>query len=81
MFFILSKVLDFVISPIIWIVVLFLMALFLKQPKSRRKALVTGIFMLLFFTNPYIANVAMHAFEVRSFPIFWKLKSTVLLFW
>lgn len=67
MFFILSKVLDFIISPIIWVLIAFLFSLFAKQQKRKRKALLVGLLMLLFFTNPFIINQVMHAYEIRSY--------------
>ena len=67
MFFILSKVLDFIISPIIWVLISLAAGLLAKQPKRKRKALLAGFFMLLFFTNPFILNQVMHAYEFRSF--------------
>lgn len=66
MFFILSKVLDFLISPIIWVLVILIVALFSKNVKRKRKALLSVFLMLLFFTNPFIINQIMHAYEIRS---------------
>lgn len=67
MFFVLSKVLDFIISPIIWVLIALIYSLFAKQPKRKRKALFAGLLMLLFFTNPFIINQVMHAYEIRSY--------------
>ncbi|MEW6468080.1 MAG: YdcF family protein [Bacteroidota bacterium] len=54
MFFILSKILAFLLSPITWITVLLFFALFAKAPGRKRKFLLSGIFVLLFFSNTFI---------------------------
>jgi uncharacterized SAM-binding protein YcdF (DUF218 family) len=66
MFFILSKVLFFLIRPINWIVFCLLFGLFSKKEKRRRRFLWFGTGMLLFFTNPFFANLIMQAWEVPS---------------
>jgi hypothetical protein len=37
MFFILSKVFDFLLSPLIWITIIFLMSILVKGPKLRKR--------------------------------------------
>ena len=54
MFFILSKILAFLFSPLIWIITLFLFSLFSKDSKRKRKFLIWGIVATLFFTNSFI---------------------------
>ncbi len=66
MFFILSKILDFIISPLTWIVVLIIWSLFLKQKERKRKCLVIAACILLFFTNPFILNLVMNAWEIPA---------------
>lgn len=69
MFFLLSKILDFLLQPIIWI--LFLMAAgFLTQKLIRKKRLFIAAFsLLLFFSNPFIINEAWLAWEVPPVPV------------
>jgi uncharacterized SAM-binding protein YcdF (DUF218 family) len=69
MFFILSKVLDFLISPIFWVLIALGFALFAKQPKRKKKSLVAAFLLLIFFTNPFIINQVMHSYEARSYRI------------
>ena len=62
-FFILAQILSFLIFPLTWIIALFLLALFLKNKKWARRCLIYGIIILLFFTNSFIANVAVGFWE------------------
>ena len=57
MFFYLSKILDFLISPITWIVVLLAIAVFTKNLKLKRKSLIASFSCLLFFSNPLILSL------------------------
>ena len=68
-FFLLSKVLDFLLSPLSWIVILLLISIITKNKKRSRKCLYWAIGALLFFSNPFALNLVMHAWEVQSVPI------------
>lgn len=57
MFFYLSKILDFLLSPMTWIVVLLAFAVFLKNPIRKRKTLIASFVCLLFFSNPLILSL------------------------
>ena len=57
MFFYISKILDFLISPITWIAVLLAIAVFTKKPQRKRKTLITSFVCLLFFSNPLILSL------------------------
>lgn len=54
MFYILSKVLYFIINPLTWILVLLFIAFFTKKNKRRKRTLGAAICLLLFFTNPFL---------------------------
>ena len=54
MFFILSKVLFFLIVPFWWIVILFLWRCFSKSVKTKKRLLVAIIVLAVVFTNPFI---------------------------
>ncbi len=41
-----------------------LLGVFLKKPALKKRMLLTGIFMLLFFSNPWFANKAISAWEI-----------------
>ncbi|NVO85180.1 YdcF family protein [Hymenobacter terrestris] len=59
MFFLLSKLLDFLLSPALWIVGLLLAGLLWR----RRRLLWAATALLLFFTNSFLANEALLAWE------------------
>jgi uncharacterized SAM-binding protein YcdF (DUF218 family) len=59
MFFYLSQFLSFLAMPLTIIIILILVGIVLK----RKKILWTGIVLLLFFSNQFIANLAMHQWE------------------
>jgi len=57
MFFLLSKILDFLISPITWIVVVLAIAVFTKNAHRKRKTLIISFACLLFFSNPLLLAI------------------------
>lgn len=69
MFFILSKTLHFFLMPFIWVLVLLLLAVFLKSLKWRRISLLTALAILFIFSNPFLANEAWRAWEVEATPV------------
>jgi uncharacterized SAM-binding protein YcdF (DUF218 family) len=66
MFFILSKILAFIITPILWIVVLLLIAVFSKNQKRKRRTLITAVILLFFFTNSFLFDEAMRRWEIPA---------------
>ncbi|WBO85759.1 YdcF family protein [Hymenobacter yonginensis] len=64
MFFVLSKLLDFVLSPAVWLVVLLLAAVLVRQPARRRQLLLATLALLLLLTNPGLINEALLAWEL-----------------
>ncbi len=66
MFFILSKVLYFLIQPFNWVLGLMLYSLFSKKRERKRKALVIAVVLSLFFTNHFIYNQAVKLWEVET---------------
>ncbi len=63
MFFILSKILQYILMPYLWIFIMFFGALFLKKGKHQKKLLSVGIILLFFFGNEFIAREAMALWE------------------
>lgn len=64
MFFILSKILEFILSPLIWIVGILIFGFFTKNANHKRKSLGIALISLLFFTNPFLANKVMEVWEL-----------------
>lgn len=54
MFFILSKVLLFLLSPFWWIILLFVWMMFTRSEKRRKKLRIAIIIIAIVFTNPFI---------------------------
>jgi uncharacterized SAM-binding protein YcdF (DUF218 family) len=62
MFFLL-KILLFFLRPLVWIVLIFLFALFTKNEKRKHWLYKTGIVLLLFFSNPFIIRQIISWYE------------------
>jgi uncharacterized SAM-binding protein YcdF (DUF218 family) len=65
-FFFLSKILSFLVTPIIWIAALFLFALFSKNTRRKKISLITGIVLLLLLSNPFLFDECMRVWEVPA---------------
>jgi uncharacterized SAM-binding protein YcdF (DUF218 family) len=56
MFFFFSKILEFFIYPLTWVLLLAFAALILKKPGLRRKMLLAAMAILLVFSDPFLLN-------------------------
>jgi uncharacterized SAM-binding protein YcdF (DUF218 family) len=56
MFFVLSKILAYLVHPVVWLVILLALALFHKKAGTRKKALWAVFLVLLVFSNTFIVN-------------------------
>ena len=63
MFFILSKVLDFLLSPAVWLVALLLLSLLVRHRRWRRRLRWGALALLVLLTNPALVNEALLAWE------------------
>ncbi len=78
MFFVLSKLLYFFITPFCWILILLLAALIF--PKKRKYFLFASLIFLLVFTNPWLYRRAMLSYEEKPLnPAFTQLPETAIL--
>ncbi|QDA62293.1 YdcF family protein [Hymenobacter jejuensis] len=66
MFFLLSKILYYVIMPAVWLVALLLAAVVVRQPVYKRRLLLAALVVALLGTNPGLANEAMLAWELPA---------------
>lgn len=66
MFHIISKIISFLGTPLTWIVIFFLFSLITKNQKRKKRAFITGMVFLLFFTNSFIADEAMRLWEMPT---------------
>jgi uncharacterized SAM-binding protein YcdF (DUF218 family) len=66
MFFILSKVLSFLITPIVWIVGLLIYSWRTKIESRKRKCFLWALGLLIFFSNSFILDEFMRLWEVPA---------------
>ena len=66
MFFILSKILAFVITPLVWIITLLLFAVFSKDEKRKKKCLRWALGLTLLFSNSFIFDEAVRQWELPA---------------
>ncbi len=64
MFFFFSKTLSFLITPLAWILISVTFAFMTNKSGRRKKRNFVAFFILIFFTNPWLANKAIHTWEV-----------------
>jgi len=67
MSFILSKVFLFLLYPLSWIFVLFIIALFAKSPVRRKRFLIASIILLYIFSVPFFLNLVARAWSISPF--------------
>src|SRR5215831_8786322 len=55
--FLLGKLVLFVLKPLTWIIIIFLIGLLSKSPGRKKKFLISALFLLLFFSNPFFLRI------------------------
>lgn len=68
MFFFLSKTLNYLATPLSFVCACLLLSLFVRPPFWKKTLRVAGIVLLLFFSNEFIANEVMRAWEIDPVP-------------
>ncbi len=68
MFFYLSKILLFLLTPIIWIFGLFLWGILTKKPILKKRLFIIGIVVFYFFSNAFISDEFIRMYEERNEP-------------
>ncbi|MEM9885547.1 MAG: YdcF family protein [Bacteroidota bacterium] len=63
MFFFLSKLLAFLLKPLVWILAILIYAIWTKKPKRKQKSLWIAVSFFFFFSNVFIANQVLHWWE------------------
>jgi len=66
MFFIISKLLGFLITPIVWIAILLLWTLLTKDSSKQRKLLLITFGVFYFFSNGFILDEFMRPYETPA---------------
>jgi uncharacterized SAM-binding protein YcdF (DUF218 family) len=65
--FVLLKVLLFFLRPIVWIVALFIIALFQSNAFRKQRLLKVAVLLLVIFTNPFIIRQVLNNYEAKPF--------------
>lgn len=68
MFFVLSKILGFLTNPLIIVFAFLIASILFKKAHLKRRFFWIGFSLLIFFSNDFIANEAMRAWEVEATP-------------
>ncbi len=55
--------------PLVWVLALLLLAIFIKRPSLKRTFLLAATGLLLLFSNPFLENEAMRAWEIGAVPM------------
>ncbi|HRN55881.1 MAG TPA: YdcF family protein [Agriterribacter sp.] len=63
MMFAISKLVIVLLNPVLWIVIVFVWGWISKKAVRKKRCYITGIIMLLFFTNPFIINQLILAYQ------------------
>jgi len=66
MFFLFSKILNFLFAPIVWVLVLLLLGLFIKNIKRKKGFVVAALVVFFCFSNGFIADEFMRMWEVPA---------------
>lgn len=66
MFFIFSKILSFIVTPIVWIAGLLVYSVLSKNLIRKRKSLILSVILFFFFSNSFLLNEVMRAWEIPA---------------
>ncbi|MEO8761656.1 MAG: YdcF family protein [Bacteroidia bacterium] len=66
MFFIFSKILAFLISPLTWVFTLFMIAFFAKDKIRKKKLVIAAVLVLYVFSNSFLVDEAMRHWEITT---------------
>ena len=65
MFFALSKILQYLLSPLVWILTIFVLSFCFKKDNVKKGLRITTLVLLLLFTNPLLVNLSLGAWEEK----------------
>ena len=68
MFFIFSKLLIIFLEPTLWITSLFIAAFFVKKKSLKSKLFISGLVVLLLFTNRFLLDQFAKVWDIKSKP-------------
>jgi len=79
MFFFLSKILLFVLTPFWWIVILFIWSWVTKNKKIKKRLHISIVLILIVFTNPFLFNKLLNAWQPEKVNLKGKKYSAAIL--
>jgi len=63
--FILSKLLTFLLNPLLWIVILIIWALVSKNRRHKKKIYIAALVVFVIFSNPYLFNLLFNRLQTE----------------
>ena len=63
--FLLGKLFLLLLKPLTWIIILFLISILSKNPKRKKRYLITAFLLLIFFSNPFFFRLVAEAYEKK----------------
>jgi uncharacterized SAM-binding protein YcdF (DUF218 family) len=67
--FILSKIIGIILNPLLWIIIVSIVAVYQRQHKLRKKLYAIVLFMMLFFSNPWLITTLQYPFHTPPMPM------------
>lgn len=67
--FIIGKILQYFLSPFVWVFILVILTALAKKEKNRKKLAITALAALLFFSNPWVINNLQYPFHAPPMPM------------
>jgi uncharacterized SAM-binding protein YcdF (DUF218 family) len=67
--FVLLKILLYLFRPLIWILILLVIALLARNQSRRRLLFTIGVIAMLFFTNPFVVRTCIGWYEAKEVPM------------
>jgi uncharacterized SAM-binding protein YcdF (DUF218 family) len=68
MYFILSKILLFILLPLYWVIALLLTGLILKNPKRKKRFFIVGLVLLYLCSAPVFLKAFQAVWDVKPYP-------------
>ena len=67
--FIIGKILQYFLSPFVWVFILVILTAMAKKEKNRKKLAGIALAVLLFFSNPWMINNLQKPFHAPPMPM------------
>jgi uncharacterized SAM-binding protein YcdF (DUF218 family) len=67
--FIITKIIGLILNPFLWIITVSVVAIYQRQHKLRKKLYAIVLFMMLFFSNPWLITTLQYPFHTPPMPM------------